>query len=276
MNNITNPHFLYLHSSIATQKQVYDYIQQCIGLFEDFLGEKLNREIIVNTVTKYDGTPLKHSYVWCRSVEVVNLLLNRTKDGMERTENAPDPEHDTTEAENDLIEFFMTPTPLDCLWSDLVEEEERLVSKTVKRNVKRQMKPFVDFGTIEMTEEQKKKYLDSSETKSTPSTEIQVKMFHLSIPIRAGYSHHRLFALHVSKDVSEQQLRKYFEPYSSLKKNIYDKKNYPVIYIDRRSNPTCVTISYQPATYDAIFALLMNKKIMISEKCMLNFELFRE
>lgn len=282
MNNITNPHFLYLHSSIATQKQVYDYIQRCIGLFEEFLGEKLDRDIIVNTVTKYDGTPLKHSYVWCRSVEVVNLLLNRTKDGVERTEYAPDPEHDTTEAEKELFDFFMTPTPLDCLWEDLVEEEERLVAKTVKRNVKREMKPLVDFGKIEMTEEQKKKYLENLESKSNtsidivPSTEINVKMFHLSIPIRSGYSHHRLFALHVTKDVGEQQLRKYFEPYSSPKKNVYDKKNYPVIYIDRKSNPTCVTISYQPGTYDAIFALLMNKKIMISEKCMLNFELFRE
>lgn len=268
MNHATNPHFLYLHSSIATQKQVYDYVQRCIGLFEDFLGEKLNREIIVNTVTKYDGTPLKHSYVWCKSVEVVNLLLNRTRDGVDRTEDMPDPEHDTLAAENDLFEFFIAPTPVDCLWADLVEEEERLISKTLKRIVKRPMKPLVEFGTIEMTDIQKSKYTDM--------TEIHIKFFNLKVPIRAGYKTFKLFALHVSKDVTEQQLRKYFEPYASEKKSLYDKKSYPLIHIDRKSNPTSVSITYQPSSWDGIFALLMNKRVVISDKCTLNFDMYRD
>lgn len=268
MNSITNPHFLYLHTSIATQSQVYDYVQRCIGRFEEFLGEKLNREIIVNTVTKYDGTPLKHSYVWCRSVEVVNLLLNRTKEGVDRVEEIPDPEHDTEQDEKNLMEFFMRPTPLDCSWVDLVDEEEYLISKTVKRKIEIPMKPLVEFGNVELTPEQKMKYPDMNE--------IQIKFFRLSIPIRPGFISNKLFANHVSKDVTEQQIRKYFEPYASEKKNIHDKRTYPMIHIDRKSNPTSVTITYQPLSCDGVFALVMNKRLFLSEKCTLNFDLYRD
>lgn len=268
MNHITNPHFLYLHSSIATQSQVYTYVHSCIGLLEEYLKEKLDREIIVNVITRHDGTPLKHSYVWCRSIEVVNLLLNRTKDGIDRVEEYPDPEHDTKEDGERLLKFFLKRTPENCCWVDLVEEEEKLVAKTVKRSVQRPMKPFVEFGTISMTEDQKKKYTDMNE--------IQIKFFHLRIPIKPGYSHTRMFALHITKDVTEKQIRKIFEPYASENKNVMDKNHYPLIYIDRRSNPTNVSISYQPSTFDAVFALLMNKKVMISDKCMLNFDLYRQ
>jgi len=268
MNTITNPHFLYLHSSIATQSQVYEYVQSCIKMFEDLLNEKFNREIIVNTVTKYDGTPLKHSYVWCRSIEVVNLLLNRTKDGVDRVEEIPDPEHDTVECERKLMEFFMKPTPINCSWVDLVDEEEQLISKTIKRKIKRPMKPLVEFGTIVPTEEQRLKYPNVDE--------IQIKFFHLSVPFRAGYMNHKLFANHISKEITEQHIRKYFEPYVSEKKDPRDKKTYPIIHIDRKSNPTSVSVCYQPLSYDGTFALLMNKRIVFSEKSILNFELYRE
>ena len=267
MNHISNPNFLYLHSSIATQDQVYTYVMKSIQLLEEYFEEKLDKEIIVNTVTKYDRTPLKHSYVWCRSVEVVNLLLNRTKEGIDRVEEYPDPDHDTTEDEQRLIDFFLTPTPIDCCWVKLVEEEEYLVSKTVKRKVERPMKPFVDFGTIEMTEEQKKKYSDMDV--------IHIKYFPLKIPIKSGLSTNRLFALHITKDVTEKQIRKLFEPYASENKNS-DKKDYPIVYIDRKTNPTSVSVTYHPFSFDGIFAFLMNKRVFISDKCTLNFELYRQ
>jgi hypothetical protein len=266
--DFTNPHFLYLHSSIATQNQVYTYIKKSITLLEGYFQEKFDKEIIVNTVTKYDGTPLKHSYVWCKSVKVVNLLLNRTKEGVDRVEECPDPEHDTTEDEKRLMEFFMRPAPEDCCWVDLVEEEEFLVSKTIKRKVERPMKPFVDFGTIEMTEEQKQKYKDMNE--------IYVKYFPLKVPSKPGISCNKLFALHITKDVTEEQIRKVFEPYVSEVKNSFDKKEYPLIYIERRSNPTSVSVTYHPSSFDGIFASLMNKKVIISDKCTLNFELYRQ
>jgi hypothetical protein len=269
MNHISNPHFLYLHSSIATQNQVYNYVQKCISLLEDYFEEKFDKEIIVNTVTKHDGTPLNHSYVWCKSIKVVNILLNRTKEGVDRVEEYPDPEHDTTEDEQRLLQFFMQPTPFPCSWSDLVEEEERLVAKTIRRTLQKPMKPFVDFGTIELTEEQKKKYSDMKE--------IHIKFFPLKVPTKRGTSSTKLFALHVTKDVTEKQIRKLFEPFAKdNSKDTHDKKEYPIVYIDRRSNPTSVSVVYQPSTFDGVFASLMNKKVMISDKCTLNFELYKE
>jgi hypothetical protein len=268
MNHISNPHFLYLHSSFATQSQVYTFVQKCIHLLEEYLNEQLDKEIIVNTVTKHDGTPLNHSYVWCKSVKVVNLLLNRTKEGVDRVEDFPDPEHDTTEDEQRLFEFLMKETPVPCSWVDLVEEEERLTLKTVKRTVQRPMKPYVDFGNVEMTEEQMKKYPEMKE--------IQIRFFPLKVPTKRGVSCTKLFALHVTKDVNEKQIRKLFEPFvRDITKDTYDKK-YPIVYIDRRSNPTCVSVTYQPSTFDGVFAALMNKKVVISDKCTLNFELYRQ
>jgi hypothetical protein len=269
MNHITNPHFLYLHSSIATQEQMYTYVKKCITLLEEYFQEKFDKEIIVNVVTKHDGTPLKHSYIWCKSIEVVNLLLNRTKEGVDRVEDCPDPEHDTTEDELRLFEFFLKPTPVDCSWVDLVEEEEKLKFKTIKRTIKRPMKPFVNFGCIEMTEEQKINYPDMNE--------IQIKFFHLKVPTKRGFSCSKLFALNVTKDVTEKQIQKLFEPYVGDQRKItLDKKQYPLVYIDRRSNPTCVSVAYHPTSFDGFFASLMNKKVVISDKCVLNFELYRQ
>jgi hypothetical protein len=267
MENITNPNFLYLHSSIATKSQVYHYLQKCIKRFEEILDETLEKEIIVNTVTKFDGTPLKHSYVWVKSVEVANLLLNRTKDGVERVEETPDLDHDVTEDEKRLFDFLSSPTPDNCSWAELMEEEERLISKARRRNIKIPMTPLFDFGTIELTEEQKTKYPDMSE--------IQIKIFPLSVPLRPGYMRHKLFANHVSKDVSEKQIQKIFEPYST-KTSSDNRKSYPIVYIDRKSNPTSISVTYCLSTFDAVFAILMNKRVVISDKCTLNFELYRE
>jgi len=268
MSSHTNPNYLYLHSSIATQKQVTAYTIKCIEKLEDVLGEPLNKEIHVNTVTKYDGTPLKHSYIWFKSSETANLLLNKNKDGTDRIEECVDPTHDTTEAERELEKFFLTPNTNGISWVDLVEIEEKLVANTVKRTIKKKKEPLVNFGYVEMTEEQKVKY---------PSMEhIEITFYPIKIPNRYGFSNHKLLAHFVPKEVSEQDIRVHMERYASEKKVVWDKKNYPIVHIDRKSNPSNVLVTFQPSTNDAVFACLMVKRLVVSEKCILNFDLHKE
>jgi hypothetical protein len=277
MSHYTNPHYLYLFSSIATQKQVYDYTIECIKKLEEVLGESLSHKISVNTITKYDGTPLKHSYVWLKSVEVANLLLNKNKDGSERVEECIDPTHDTSEAESKLSEFFNSPVPDGVSWVDVIEEEEILVSATMKRMIKKEMDPLVKFGTIELSEEQKLKYPDMKQ--------IEITFYPVKIHSKPGLSHNKLYAQFVPKDVTEQDLRSHFERYVSEKttfrsfqghQGVRDKKNYPIIHFERRNNPSSVMVIYHPLSTDAIFASLMLKKFVIPDKCTLNFELFRD
>lgn len=264
MNPISNPHYLYLHSSIATQSQVTELIQKTIRSFESYYDKKFNKEFVVNTVTKYDGTPLKHSYVFFKSDLLANLFINKDIEGNERTVEMPDPDHDVSQDVKLFNDFMMAPTPLGCSWVDLVEQEEDLYKKTIQRNVKRALPPVVSIGTIEPTPEQRSKYPDISE--------IVVTFYPCRIPVRSGYSFSKLYAVHVSKDVTDSQIRRHFEPFSTSKKD----KKYPIVYIDRKSNPSCVTVSFDSCTFDGIFALVMAKKLVISEKCTLNFDLYRE
>lgn len=268
MSDYTNPQYLYLHSSIATQKQVYEYTQKCISQLEQVLGEPLNHEIYVNTVTKYDGTPLKHSYIWFKSPEVAYLLLNKNKDGSERVEECVDPNHDTTEAEKELETFFLTPNTQGVSWVDLVEIEEKLVAKTVKRMIKKQKEPLIKFENIELTPEQKEKY--------PTMNHIEITFYHIKIPSKYGFSCNKMIANYVPRDITEQDIRVHLERYCSEKRDPRDKKNYPIVHIDRKSNPSNVLVMFPPSSTDAIFACLMVKRLAVSEKCVLNFDLYRE
>jgi hypothetical protein len=241
-----------------------EHIQKGIRLFESYYGRKFNKEFIVNTVTKYDGTPLKHSYVFFKSEQLANLFINKDLDGNDRIIEMPDPDHDTTQDIKNFQDFMMKPTPTPCDWVELVEEEEVLYRKTIQRNVRRPLVPVVNMGTVCPTPEQKDRHPDI--------TEITVTFFPCKIPVKAGYSYSKLYAIHVSKDVSDSQIRKHFEPFSTSKKD----KKYPIIYIDRKNNPTSVTVSFEPCSFDGIFALVMAKKLIVSEKCTLNFDLYRE
>jgi hypothetical protein len=268
MSQLTNPNYLYLHSSIASQSQVEEYIKQCLNQFEKVLGVKLNKEFIVNTVTKFDGMPLKHSFVWFKKVQTAELFLNKDLDGKERVEEFPDPDHDTSQDEKRLQEFLMRPTAPGERWEHLVEEEEILTRRTQKCMIKRPMKPLIEFTTIPATPEQLAKWSDQSQ--------IEISFYPCKIQPRPGYSHSKLFAVHVSKDISESQIRKYFDPFSSVKKDKDSKKEYPLVHIDRKSSPNSVTVMYQPFSMDAVFAINMIRKLYVNEKCTLNFDLYRE
>jgi hypothetical protein len=263
---VSNPHFLYCHTSIATQTQVYDYLQRALGALEKFYGKKFDREMLVNTIFKYDGTPLKHSYVWCRSVETTNVLLNKTPEGQERCEEVEIEDDDTRMAEQKLHEFMITPYPTGASWVEMVDEEERLFNNTKLNKIKRSLKPVVDFGSIPLSEEQMAQYASQYES-------IPVKIFPVSVPYRSGYSTNRMFAYHHFRDLDENQIRKHFEKYAVHKKDPHDKKNYPLVFVDRRNSPTYVTVTFHPSSTDGLFAMLMNKKLVMSEKCVLSFEL---
>jgi hypothetical protein len=265
-DKVNNPHYLYLHTSIATQSQVKDYILRALDALEEYYGRKFDREIVVNTIFKFDGTPLKHSYVWCHSVETANVLLNKTPEGVERVEEIEVEDDDFREAEKRLSDFLNESHPPGTSWVDLVEEEEYLNNQIKKNKIIRSLKPVVDFGSIQLNDEQLSKYPGQYEN-------IPVKIFAMSCPLKYGYSTHRLFAYHNFRDLDENQIRKKFEKYATHKKDPFDKKNYPIIYIDRRNSPTYITVTFHPSSNDGIFALLMNKKLQLSEKCVLNFEL---
>lgn len=264
---LSNPHYLYLHSGIATQNQIKTYIESLLLQFEKCLHVKLNKEFLVNTVTKFDGTPLNHSYVWFRSVQSADLFLNKDLDGKERFTEYPDPNHDTSEEEIRYEEFMALPTPIGARWEDLVEMEETLKLKTIQNTIKIPKERFIPFCGIEPNAEQKLKHPDLKL--------IDIDFFHCKINGRRNLSTSKLFAIHVAKDVTEAQIRKHFEPFVT-KKDAHDKKDYPLVHIDRKSNPHSVIVSYSPGSMDGIFALCMVKKIAVNEKCTLNFDLYRE
>lgn len=267
MNQLSNRHYLYLHSSIATQTQVYQYIQSLMEEFEKVLNVKLNKEFIVNTVHKYDGTPLKHSFVWFKSIQSAELFLNKDLEGKDRAEEYPDPNHDTSEEEKRFQEFMNSPTPVDARWEDLVDEEEMLYNKTIKNKIKKPQNPLIQYPGITPSSDQLEKNPDLQN--------IDVEFYSCKVYGKPNCSYHKLFAIHVAKDVSEAQIRKHFIPFATTK-NVHEKKDYPLVHIDRKSNPHSVTISYCPGSMDAVFALCMVKKVFVQDKCTLNFDLYRE
>lgn len=271
MNQLSNHHYLYLHSSIATQAQVHAYIASLIESFEKVLQVKLDKEFIVNSVFKFDGTPLKHSYVWFKSVQTADLFLNKDLQGKDRIDEFPDPDHDTSKEERLFQEFLAAPTPIGAKWVDLVEEEEKLYKKTLKIMIQRPKTRLVSLPGIVPSIEQK--------TKDPSLEKIDVEFYPCKIFGRSNVSYNKLFAIHVAKDVTESQIRKHFEPFAITKSTTScgkHTKEYPHVYIDRKSNPNSVTVSYHPGSMDGIFALCMVKRVAVNEKCTLNFDLYRE
>ena len=271
MNQLSNPHYLYLFTSVATQEQVTSYIANLLCSFEETLNFKLDKTFIVNTVFKYDGTPCKHSYVWFKSVQTAGLFLNKDLDGKDRMTEIPDPEQDTTQAEIDYYNFMMAPTPMGARWEDLVETEEKLLKRTHKIMVQKPLPFYITFPGFPLNEEQRLLYPDIEK--------VEVEFYPCKLFGRPNVSYNKLYAVHVSKDVSESQIRKHFEPFASIKSNCTHQrgaKEYPLVHIDRKSNPNAVLVSYHPTTMDGLFALCMVKKIVLTEKCTLNFDLYRE
>jgi hypothetical protein len=267
MNYISNPNFIYAHTSIATNDQLRSYVLRCIDRLEEYFQEKLNREFEVNVITKYDGTFLNHAFIWFKSVELANLLQNKTKDGQERFQEVPDMDHDTSEAEQNLQNFYGLATPIGARWEKLVEEEEYLISKTQKRNIKVPLPPVVDFGTIDPSDEQKMKNPDQKP--------IEVSFYHCRIPIKNGFSFHKLYANHCPKDVNERSIRKYFEKFVGEQKDMHSKKSYPIVTVDKRSGNCSIMVCFHPLSMDALFINLMSKKVVIDQNTY-NFELYKE
>ena len=270
MSQLTNPHYLYVYSGVATQDQMVDYIKECLIQFQNVLkGSKIEKTFLVNVVRKYDGTYQNHSYLWFKSEKTASLFLNKDLSGNERLDEVPDPEHDVSEADRIFQDFLNAKMPEGARWEDIVEEEERLLKNTIQRTKKTPKQPMIEFPVIIPNDEQKMKYPDLDK--------IKPDFFPCKIFTRPGYLYNKLYAIHITKDVQESVIRKAYEPFATKREGEgKDAKKYPIVHIDRRTAPHSATVSFAPGTMDAVFAMMMVKKVAITEKCMLNFDLYRE
>lgn len=274
-------HILFVDCGVATTKQVSECIKQAILDAEEVLEHSTNCRFKVNLIVGKKGEYFGFGYIYVSSSEIYWMLLGRNADGTERIEEFPDPDwtppvdctqnkskddtktKDPQGSANGSTQGFAQKT-----WIDIVEEEDAKIQPIIKRA----LPPLVTIPGYKYDEDQLAHLREISNNQDIP----EMGYFEISrgyaTDAPQGRIKHRLHARNVPDWITEAAFKSIFSPYTSDTKkegtvrlgNESKTDKYPIIsFLNPKHGGRIVFISFDPLTKDAIFALLMTKKLSI-------------
>jgi len=267
--------FLYVETGIATNDQLINSLTSSFTSNKNLL-KNISLKFQTNIITKNDGTTFGYGYLWVEDVKLYNILIGKNEDGSDRVTIIDDstwnPDPIIIKQKQDWIKYGI---PKGMSWYDATEREEYLDKLLEPPKIKINLPPLLKIIPFTYTEEQKKK---------DPSKTTDNFVFHPATisPKEDIISTHRIFCPFVPKNLSEKDFRNIFEKFStSHKTNITDSNGkktstYPTISIDKKKQTPTAIISFDPSTYDALFALLMTRKTNLPGISTLYFDHFKE
>lgn len=227
----------------------------------------------INLLVNKDGAYLGFGYIRVSLPEIYWMLLGRNPDGSERFEDIPDPDwvapgpkSPTTDFE-EILEEEKKKT-----WAEMAEEEEQYIQPIIRH----QLDALICIPGYKYDAEQLQHLRELAVENSEDPTGIPETGF---FEISRGYAKdappgrlkHRLCARRVPDWVPLEAFKYIFSPYIiKLNKrgstNISNRKiegTYPLVnFIDSKKG-RIVFVTFDPASKDALFALLMTKKTRI-------------
>ena len=272
-------HTIYCDSGIATQKQISDSFEKAIEDAEKILKKKTNCRFKINLLVTKEGEYFGYGYIWVSSTEIYWMLLGRNPDGTERVEEYPDPDWKPPIKDKSKINIT------DKTWSDIAEEEDSYVQPMIKKV----LPPLITIPGYNYDDEQYE-HLSSQTDEEVP----KIGHFEISrayaIDAPSGTMKHRLCARNVPDWIPNEAFKSIFSFYPSGrksdkkdrkdnkdKKNRKNKKEYPLVNFANTKKGKIVFITFDPSTKDALFTLLMTRKLPIvnpnnnKQKCTLIF-----
>ena len=265
-------HVLYVDSGVATQDQVAESLKQTIYKADKILGYPTNCRYKVNLIVDKEGKYFGFGYIRVSDPKIYWMLVGRNPDGTERVEEYPDPDwtpptsKPKTRQEN-----------LDSLtqksWFELAEEEESFIQPKIKKA----LPPLVTIPGYPYEVEQMKHLIELEIEKGIPDPIIpDIGFFEISRAYASdppsGMLKNRICSRNVPDWIPLQAFKAIFSSYvtDKTKKGTYysGKKEitdtYPMVnFVEVKKGGKIVFITFDPATHDAIFSLLMTKKTKI-------------
>jgi len=249
-------HTLYVNSGVAKENQLLNVLENFVSEANILLGYNTNCKVSVNLIVSKLGEYFGFGYIFVSSEEIYWMLLGKNPDGSERVEEYPDPNWTPPKQkiENKDIENKN--------WYDIVIEEDALIQPMIKK----ELPPLIELSGYEYDEEQFKhlKEISSNEGKGTESIPKN-GYFEISRAYAKDVERKKMYNVLCTRSVPEwiplMVFKRIFDEYS-ISKN----EKYPIIKIingKKSSKGKIVFATFDPKTKNALFALLMTRKVRI-------------
>ena len=270
-----NNHLLHVTSGVAYQSQVVDVIKMAIADINKILPQPINCDFKVNLVTDRNNTYFGYGYAWVSSIEIYNVLLGKNSDGSERIDYVDDPNWKSPAT---ALEDALNTLDDSLSWGEYMDKEDEIKALYTAPQIKTTLPPLIQLKPIiydAYQSEYMKQYLSHPEASKvyksfgTDSCIIQIASSFVDDPDEK-FCPNVLCARNIPMWVYEKDLKSIFTLYASnptseiLRKNkdkrFYD--TYPFVTINDRR---VAFITYDPSTKDALFALPMVRKLVVTK-----------
>lgn len=240
-------HTIYCDSGVASASQISTCLKKAILQAEKILKKPTNCRYKINLLVNKEGEYFGYGYIWVSSEEIYWMLLGRNPDGTERIREYPDPNWTppdrkaTSQGEKN--------------WIDMVEDEDAYIQPMIKEI----LPPLITIPGYEYDEDQ----LVHLEELNEDGKEIpKIGYFEISrgyaLDAPPGTLRHKICARNVPNWIPENVFKNIFSFY------VRDSGDeYPKVNIVNTKKGKIVFISFEVGKKDALFTLLMTKKITI-------------
>lgn len=253
----TNLHSLNVFTDLANRQQVDESFRKAINEASRILKRDIPCHYRVNLVTKRDGTTCGFAFVWVTNPEVYHILTGKNPDGTERFEKRPDPDWKPPEKKVE------DPLKMPACWADLDMEDPE------PPTIKVQLPPIVTLPPFEYNKEQfeiakNKKIEEEKDNKDFDKDTFEFEKigtfeakasFVLPSRLEETYSSNVLRAEVRADWITQKIIEDYFRPYGWNR----------VSMSKPRDQKRAVYVTFNDDSTDAMFALQMTKKTVISD-----------
>ena len=265
----TRPGYIYIICGVAHEDQLDKIIISMIRKLVVLAAEnrifpnidptyRLNYVVTTNRETGQVGK-VGYSYLWVKDSRIYYALTGANFDGSPRvmTENDPDwtpPKESYQEAIRKALESSNHS------WADESEITEDIEKRYRSKIKTKQLPPLIYPDMYQYTTDQfNYLHIQAVNNKEDPSTVPQSGSIILSQAWNNNIEKNELFSGKIPDWVNANDLIEQFSDYSTM-------EGYPKIKFSNGYNGKQVLITYSPGSHDAGFALLMTRKIYISNR----------
>jgi uncharacterized membrane protein YgcG len=292
---ITDNRTLYIKCDCASAAQIRSAFDEALTKYETEHREHLNCRFRVNLVENKEGISFGISFVFVTNPAVYHMLLGKNADGSDRVEYRDDPswtppipgDNVNDAGWSTISEPVFTETKS---WADMMDEEDEYQAKVEAEKQKYvcpkiavPLEPLMVLPPYRLTpyqvDEKREKIIDENEGKpdfnpelvEIPPTAYFTVEPALAKPVEPKFMANILKCKGVPPWITKEDLKVQFSPYVSDGETPQERyikgrrveETYPFVNIN---DDRVAFVIFDPSTPDALFALHMMKKTIISKK----------
>lgn len=291
---ISDNRTLYIKCDCASVQQIRDAFSEALTTYQDATGIDLACRFRVNLVEDREGRSFGIAFVFVSNPAVYYMLLGKNPDGSDRVEYRDDPSW-TPPVEGESVNdagWSTISAPVfskGMTWADIMDEEDAYNAK-IEAEKQKYVCPKIAFSleplmvlppyrlSAQQIAEKRDKIIEENEGKSDFDADMveipPIAYFGVepavAKPVDQKFMPNILKCKNVPDWVTKEDLKAQFSPYASDSLTLQERhikgrrveETYPFVNIN---DDRVAFIIFDPSTNDALFALHMMKKIVITK-----------